>query len=92
MDTIKYPETYLHVYHCQSGDEYIVAIKGNEKLDLEHHVRKWIDNRFDGECYLDGKMTPLRDGEYYAKILTDGREPTSPICWSAAGFYVGVKK
>jgi len=83
-----YPETYLHVYECRSGQEWIVPMRGNSSLDLRKQVAKWAKREFSGELAIDGKIMPKLDGDYYAKIVTDGRPPKSVVCWDGGGFYL----
>ena len=84
----KFPDCYLHVEECRSGETSIVPLRGNTKLDLKRLVQKWIKNQFAGELALDGELMPKLSGEYYAKIMTDGRPPDSVICWTSGGFYL----
>lgn len=83
-----YPDAYLHVEECRSGEVWIMALRGNSKLDITHQVKKWIKEQFCGELRLDGKLTPKLQGDYYAKIVTDGRPPDSAVCWSSGGFHL----
>lgn len=85
---IIYPDCYLHVEECRSGETFIQSIRGNEKLDLKKLVKKWIKKQFCGELALDGELTPKLQGDYYAKIMTDGRPPDSVVCWTSGGFYL----
>lgn len=83
----KYPDTYLHVEHCQSAETWVHPIRGNGTLDLETQVRRWLKRQFSGELKLSGKLMPRLQGEYYARIMTDGRPPESVVCWQSAGFF-----
>lgn len=85
---MKYPETYLHVRECRSDQEWICPIRGNAKLDLKRRVAQWISQEFAGELTLDGEIMPKLDGEFYARIMTDGRPPSSVVCWTGGGFYL----
>jgi len=85
---ITYPETYLHVRHCQSGEEWIIPITGRMNLDLETRVRHWIKREFCGELKLDGKIMSRLEGDYYAQVKTDGSTPDSVMCWDSGGFYL----
>jgi len=87
-ETTKYPDCYLHVYECRSGESWIMPIRGNAKLDIERLVKKWADQEYGGELKLDGELMPGLEGDYYAKIMTDGRPPDSCICWTSGGFYL----
>lgn len=84
----KIPETYLHVRDCKSGEEWIRAIRGNSLLDLAKLIRKWVKEEYGGELYLDGQVMPRLEGDYYARIMMDGRPPDSIICWDSGGFYL----
>lgn len=84
----KYPNTYLHVTACFSGQEWIRPLRGNTKLDLPRLIKRWAKEEFAGELTLDGELMPKLNGEYYAKIMTDGRPPESVVCWAGAGFYL----
>jgi hypothetical protein len=84
----KYPDCYLHVRDEKSGEEWIMPIRGNSLLDLKHQVKIWIKKEFGGELVLDGNIMPKLAGDYYAKIMTDGRSPDSVVCWTSGGFYL----
>lgn len=84
----EYPECYLHVRHCPSGEEFVFPLRGNAKLDIVHQIKRWIVWEIWGEQVLDGRITPGVAGEYYARIMTDHRKPESAICWASAGFYL----
>lgn len=86
--TTEYPNTYLHVYECRSGQEWIRPMRGNSLMDLRTQLKKWVEEEFAGELHLDGKLVPRLEGDYYGKIMTDGRPPDSGICWEGAGFYL----
>ena len=86
--TMKYPDCYLHVQELRSGETWIVPIKGKMVLDLKTRVQAWIKSQFDGIGHLDGDLMPRLDGDYYAKTMTDERDPDCGICWEGAGFYV----
>ncbi len=85
---ITYPETYLHVTECRSGETWIRPMRGNSVLDLKTQIKKWVKEQFSGELALDGQIMSKLDGDYYAKIMTDGRSPDSVICWQGGGFYL----
>jgi hypothetical protein len=85
---MKYPDTYLHVRECRSGQEWIVPLRGNASLDLKKQVKKWVKNEYQGAFRLDGELMPKLDGDYYARIMTDGRPPDSVVCWTSGGFYL----
>lgn len=84
----KYPDCYLHVEECMSGETWIQPILGNALLDIKHQVKRWIRQEFGGELQLDGELIPRLQGDYYAKIMTDGRSPDSVVCWTSGGFYL----
>ena len=83
-----YPETYLHVRECRSGREWVQEIRPRQTLNLRRRVAEWVRAEFGGELVLDGELMPRLDGEFYARIMTDGREPESVICWDGGGFYL----
>jgi len=85
---MEYPDCYLHVLECRSGQEWIVPILGETTLDLEARVKDWVGSEFQGELKLDPPLMPKLDGDYYAKIMTDGRPPDSCIYWTGRGFYL----
>lgn len=84
----KYPEQYLHVLHCRSGQTWIEPIRGSTRLNLTKILKRWIKKEFCGELQLDGMLQPRLEGEYYAKIMTDGRPPKSIIVWESGGFWL----
>ena len=84
----KIPECYLHVTECRSGETWVLPIRGNGLLDLRHQIARWTRQEFDGELVIDGKLMPKLDGDYYGKIMTDGRPPDSVVCWDGGGFYL----
>lgn len=88
MKAKKYPDTYLHVVECRSGEEWINPIGDEETIDLRWQIERWSNEQFAGALTLAGALTPKLNGEYYARIMTDGRPPDSVVCWSGAGFYL----
>jgi len=89
MET-KYPDQYLHVTECHSGQTWIVPFSSRATLDLKTRLVAWIKQEFCGEARLDGKLMPGLDGDYYGKIMTDNRPPDSVVCWQSGGFYLKV--
>lgn len=83
-----YPDTYLHIEECRSGETYIKPLGDDDVLDLETQLDLWIESEFSGELERDGDIMPRLQGDYYAQIMTDGRAPDSPICWQSGGFYL----
>lgn len=86
--TSEYPDCYLHVTECRSGETWIMPLRGNAILDLRHQIRRWVKREYAGELALDGELMPKLDGDYYGKIMTDGRAPDSVVCWDGGGFYL----
>jgi len=86
--TKTYPDCYLHVRDEKSGEEWIEEIGEERLLDLKELVEQWAYNYFAGELKLDGELMPRLSGDYYAKIMTNGREPESGIVWDSGGFYL----
>lgn len=84
----KYPDCYLHIENCKSGEDHIMPMRGNSSLNLTHQVKKWIKKMWNSDCILDGDLTPKLQGEYYARIMTDGRPPESVVCWTGGGFNI----
>jgi len=80
-------ECYLHVTESASGEEWNQEIKGNMTLDLRTRVKHFLKTEFGGEVALDGNITRLIDGKYYANIITDWRLPDSFVVWDGGGFY-----
>lgn len=87
-ETTKYPDCYLHVTECRSGQTWIVPLRGNSKLDLKYQIKKWIKSEFASELRLDPPLLRRLDGDYYAKIITDGRPPDTAVVWDSGGFYL----
>lgn len=83
----KWPETYLHIDECMTGEEWIVEIDEHDILDLKILVKEWINVQFWGELELDGDLMKI-GGRYYAAIYTDGRSPNSVIVWDSGGFHL----
>ena len=83
-----WPDRYLHVEEFRSGETWVVPIRGNALLRLETRIKAWCKAEFGGEFKLDGRITPRLQGDYYAKIMMDGRPPDSVICWEGGGFYL----
>lgn len=81
-----YPNCYLHVLECRSGETFITPLRGNASLDITYQVKKWIKKEFGGELFLDGELTPKLEGDYYAKIMTGA------VCWDSGGFYLTNEK
>lgn len=88
MNATKYPDCYLHVEECRSGETWIVPIRGNALIDLRHNIAKWVKSQFCGELQIDGDLMPGLQGDYYATIITDGRAPDSVVVWESGGFYL----
>ena len=65
-----------------------MPLRGNSVLDLTKQVRKWVLEEFSGELRLNGDIMPKLDGDYYGKIMTDGRPPDSVVCWEGGGFFL----
>jgi hypothetical protein len=86
--TMNYPNCYLHVEECCSGETFIMPMRGNSKLDLKHQVKRWVKQQYAGELALDGELMPRLSGDYYARIITDNRPPDSVVCWTSGGFYL----
>jgi len=84
----KYPDCYLHIREERSGEEFIKPLRGNSSLDIKKQVKNWIKKQFAGEFVLDGELMPKLSGDYYAKIMTDGRPPDSVVCWTSGGFFL----
>jgi hypothetical protein len=81
-------DCYMVVRECRSGQEWVRPIRKREKVDLEALIRKWAKEEFNGELRLDGKLMPKLEGDYYARIITDGRPPDSVVVWASGGFYL----
>jgi len=81
-------DCYMVVRECRSGQEWVRPVRKREKVDLEALIRKWAKEEFDGELRLDGKLMPRLEGDYYARIITDGRPPDSVVVWASGGFYL----
>ena len=84
----QYPDCYLHVRECQSGQEWIVPIGDNDSIDLEKQVKAWVKQEYGDELELSPPLMPKLDGDFYGKIMTDGRPPESVVCWTGGGFYL----
>jgi hypothetical protein len=80
-------EAYLHVVENRSGQNYVMAIEGDELLCLETLVKKWIEKEYSGELKLDGDLVDTSGGDYYAAIRTDWRKLDSGTVWQSGGFY-----
>ena len=88
MKTTQYPDTYLHVQELRSGEEWIMPIEDNDPMNLRRMLDKWAKTQLNDELEIDGDLMPKMDGDYYGKIMTDGRPPESVVCWDGAGFYM----
>ena len=88
MSAKTYPDCYLHVRESRSGEEWIVPIGPRTHLNLKELVRRWCKRTFDCQLQLDGEIMPKLEGDYYARIMTDGRPPDSVVCWTGGGFYL----
>ena len=83
-----YPDCYLHVEECRSGQTWIVPIRPKQTLDLKLRVKEWIKSEYGRDFSLDGELMPRLQGDYYARIMTDGRSPDSVVCWTSGGFFL----
>lgn len=88
----EYPNVYLHVRDCHSGQEWVMPMRGNSLMCLRTQLRKWVKQEFCGECFLDGEIMPHLDGDYYGMIITDGRSPEDGTCWESGGFYLKTRE
>lgn len=88
-DTVEtYPDQYLSVEECRTGEVQIVPLRGNATLDLTRQVKRWVKDRFGGELRLSGKLMSRLPGDYYAQIITDARPHTSAVVGASGGFYL----
>ena len=87
-ETMKTYETYLHIRHNSTGEEWTQEIEDDWTMDLKSRVKHWLKGEFCGELKLDGDIDIMLDGEYTGTIYTDNRKPDSGICWTCGGFYV----
>lgn len=83
-----YPECYLYVQEERSGESWVMEIGMEEPLDLRGLIERWVKEQYGTELELDGKIMPKLSGDYYARIMTDGRPPESVVCWQGGGFYL----
>ncbi len=83
-----YPDQYLHVEECRSGETWIMPISDRTHLDIKALVKRWIKREYQGELRLDGDLMPRLYGDYYAQIKLDGNPPDSISCWTSGGFYL----
>jgi len=81
-------EVYLFVEDCRTGQEWFVEIDEDVPLDLEEQVSLWVEEQFEGELKIDGKLMPALEGDYYAQIKTDWAPKNSVVCWESGGFYL----
>jgi hypothetical protein len=84
----KFPDQYLHVEECRSGETWIMPLRSNTKLNLKRLIKRWVKREYGGELQLDGEPMPRLSGDYYAKIITDGRPPDSVVVWTSGEFYL----
>jgi len=80
-------DCFLHVEDCHSGETFIMPMRVNSKFDLKHQVKRWVKRQYAGELELDGELIPKLEGDFYARIMTDGHSPNSIVCCSG-GFYL----
>jgi len=80
--------TYLHVEEMRSGQTWIVPLKPSHSLNIKTRIKDWVKKEFGGELRLGGEPMPRLQGDYYAKIITDGRPPDSVVVWDSGGFYL----
>jgi hypothetical protein len=81
-----WPDQYLHVVNNRTGDSSVMPIADDEEFHLGNLVDKWIAAEFGGELERDSELMESYIGEYYARIMTDGRPPDSVVCWTSCGF------
>jgi hypothetical protein len=88
MQTSKAPfECYLQVEDCKSGEFFFKELKDDDLLSLEDQLSIWIEEDSCGELVIDFPLMEIQ-GDFYAQIKTDWREPESPICWESAGLFI----
>jgi hypothetical protein len=84
---ITYPDKYLHVSHEESGETWIMPIADDDPLSLEKLIDKFLLQQFGGELERDGEIDDyVKLGDYYARIIMDGRPPEDKISWQSCGF------
>lgn len=88
IEAKQWPDCYLYVRECRSGEEWVAVIKGHQHIDLRHNIERWVRRQFNGELAIDGKIQPRLEGDYYAKIITDNRPPGSVVVWQSGGFWL----
>ena len=65
-----------------------MPLRRDASLNLKRQIKRWVKKEFGGELRLSGEIMPKLDGDYYGKIMTDGRPPDSVVCWDGGGFYL----
>ena len=88
MKTKPEPEVYLLIRDCRSDELTKIPLKNNAKLDLKYQIKKWIKRYFQNAAVLNGELMPKVEGDYYAKLITDGRPIDTNVVWDSAGFFV----
>lgn len=83
-----FPDCYLHVRDCRSGEEWIRPIRGNTKLDMDRLIKLWVKEWSGGELRMDGKSTCRLEGDFYATIKLNGEPPDSISAFASGGFYL----
>lgn len=79
---------YLLIQNCKTGEEEYQEIKDKDIVDLDELIKKWVDQKFDGEMEIDPPLIDFHEGDYWAAIKTDWASPVSLISWESAGFYL----
>lgn len=85
---VEWPDQYLHILECKSGDVWYRPLRKNASLDLTTQIRKWVREEFCGELFLEPPIQPKLNGDYYGQILLEGRPPDRAACWDGAGFWL----
>ena len=85
-----FPEQYLHVRDCRTGEEWILPIRASTKLDLKNLIKKWIKEEWGGEIRLAGEPMLRMEGDYYATIKLNGEPPDSISSFTSGGFYTAA--
>ena len=80
-------EQYLLITESATGRRTAMEISSRQQLDIERLIKRFVDTAFGGELIATG-IDDSPDGDFYASIITDRRDPDSVVVWDSAAFYL----
>lgn len=80
-------EQYLLITEAATGRKTAMEIGPQAKLDIERLIKRFVRTAFGGEL-IASEIDDSPNGDFYASIITDRRDPDSVVVWDSAAFYL----